>query len=372
MADDNSPRFSKRAPVILDTDLGDDVDDTWALVMLLKSFKELDLLYILTCFGKGEYRAALITKLLHLAEDPYYLQFIPTSSCSDSHFHVGIGLDPPQEAQQSYSYGQKHQNGWLQDFKLFGEDYKGEDTYTNKNVKIHKNGVQHMIDIIMQSQEIVTLICIGPLTNIGAALQMEPAIRNKVRIVCMAGSVRYGYDLSSTIAAEYNVRKDVKAAQDVFGTKWAEPLIVTPLDTCGIVRFEGSQFQKLIESPDPMVKSIIDNYVHWAHSRKLIEKPLISELPKSSILFDTVAVYLAFRTDHLVMENLIISINDEGFMKIEDSAKSDLPVVQVAASWKNIQAYKQFLLARLLGPYHTLYSYRHDNDPAPASPRSRH
>ena len=119
-----------------------------------------------------------------------------------------------------------------------------------------------------------------------------------------------------------------------------------------------------------MVKAIVDNYIHWAHSRKLIEKPLISELPKTSILFDTVAVYLAFRTDHLVMEDLVISINDEGFMKIEDPSKSSLPVISCASSWKNIQAYKQFLLARLLGPYHTLYSYRHDTDLAPSSPRS--
>ena len=92
----------------------------------------------------------------------------------------------------------------------------------------------------------------GPLTNIAAALKMEPAIRNRVRVVCMAGSVRYGYDLvfwiqvsqywltqSKTLVAEYNVRKDIKATQDVFGTHWAQPLIVTPLDTCGIVRFEG-------------------------------------------------------------------------------------------------------------------------------------
>ncbi|MCX6560659.1 MAG: nucleoside hydrolase, partial [Candidatus Aminicenantes bacterium] len=55
-----------RTPVILDTDIGDDIDDTWALVMLLKS-QELDLKLVTTTFGKSEYRAKIVAKVLTLA-----------------------------------------------------------------------------------------------------------------------------------------------------------------------------------------------------------------------------------------------------------------------------------------------------------------
>ena len=72
-----------------------------------------------------------------------------------------MGLDPSAEAQQSYSYGQKHQSAWLENFQLYDDNNNEQDTYTNKNVVVHKKGVEKMIEIIMQSQEIVTLICIG-------------------------------------------------------------------------------------------------------------------------------------------------------------------------------------------------------------------
>ena len=52
-----------KTPVILDTDIGDDIDDTWALAMLLRS-PELDPKLITTTYGKAEYRAKLIAKFL--------------------------------------------------------------------------------------------------------------------------------------------------------------------------------------------------------------------------------------------------------------------------------------------------------------------
>ena len=56
----------KKIPVILDTDIGDDIDDTWALVMLLKS-PELDLKLVVTDFGKAPYRAKIAARILETA-----------------------------------------------------------------------------------------------------------------------------------------------------------------------------------------------------------------------------------------------------------------------------------------------------------------
>src|SRR5580700_10013580 len=50
-------------PVILATDIGDDIDDTWALGFLLKC-PELDLKLVVTEYGKSEYRAKLLGKFL--------------------------------------------------------------------------------------------------------------------------------------------------------------------------------------------------------------------------------------------------------------------------------------------------------------------
>src|ERR1017187_3493668 len=57
---------SKRLPVILATDIGDDIDDTWALGFLLKC-QELDLKLVVGDYGKREYRAKLLAKFLQTA-----------------------------------------------------------------------------------------------------------------------------------------------------------------------------------------------------------------------------------------------------------------------------------------------------------------
>ena len=53
-------------PVILDTDIGDDIDDTWALALLLKS-TELNLKLVVSDYGEAQYRARLLAKLLERA-----------------------------------------------------------------------------------------------------------------------------------------------------------------------------------------------------------------------------------------------------------------------------------------------------------------
>src|SRR4030095_12040973 len=56
----------RRIPVILDTDIGDDIDDTWALVPAPKA-AALDLKLIVTDFGTTEQRARLVARVLELA-----------------------------------------------------------------------------------------------------------------------------------------------------------------------------------------------------------------------------------------------------------------------------------------------------------------
>ena len=57
---------SKRVPVILDTDIGDDIDDTWALAMLL-GMPQLDLKLVVTDYGNTSERTRLVAKILQRA-----------------------------------------------------------------------------------------------------------------------------------------------------------------------------------------------------------------------------------------------------------------------------------------------------------------
>ena len=92
---------SKPVPVILDTDIGLDVDDVWALAFLLRC-PEIDLRLAVSSTGDTKYSAALVAKLLDIADR------------SDVPVGVGLAIDAKERTHAS----------WLADYDL--SDYRGE------------------------------------------------------------------------------------------------------------------------------------------------------------------------------------------------------------------------------------------------------
>ena len=299
-------RSAKRIPVILDTDIGDDIDDTWALALLLKS-PEFDIKLVVGDKGKSQYRAGLIAKLLETA--------------GRTDIPVGVGLGPTS--------GGGGQSAWVKGYDL--KAYPG---------KVHEDGVKAMIDTIMQSPQRVTLIATGPVPNVAAALKREPRIAERARFVGMHGSVRRGYGGSKNVSAEYNVRADPKACQAVFTAPW--DITITPLDTCGLVHLTGEKYRAVRDSKDPMAAAVIANYRVWSADQ---ERAKQAE-SRSSTLFDTVAVYLAFSEKLVKIERLGIRVTDKGYTVIDPQAK----VMKVATEWKDMGAFEDLLVKRLTGP----------------------
>jgi len=301
-------RSAKKIPVIYDSDIGDDIDDTWALVMLLKS-PEFDVRLVVGDNHKSLYRARLFARLLTIA--------------GRTDIPIGIGLGPKE--------GQGRQSRWLGDYDL--ESYPG---------RVYEDGVQAIIDTIMNSKERITLIAVGPLPNIAEALKRQPKIAQKARFIGMHGSVRRGYGGSRNISAEYNVRADIAACQKVLSAPW--PVTITPLDTCGLVHLRGDRYRKVRDSKEPLAKALIENYRIW----RLNNKPgaIRTDETASSTLFDTVAVYLGFSEKFLKMETLPIRVDEKGFTRIDETAKK----IRVAAAWKDMAAFEDLLVERVTGP----------------------
>lgn len=302
---------AKKIPVVLSTDIGDDIDDTWALGFLLKS-PELDLKLAIGDYGRPEYRAKLLAR------------FLERTGHADVPVGLGVNVGKPG--------GDLRQGEWVKDYDL--GSYPGV---------VHRDGVQAMINLIMTSPEPITVIAIGPAPNIAAALEREPRIAERARFVGMHGSVRLGYGGSKTPAAEWNVKADPKSCQKVFTAPW--PMTITPLDTCGIINLAGEKYRKVRDSKDPVAVAILENYRLWlahANNGKGDTKPADS---RSSTLFDTVAVYLAFDQSRCNMETLGIRVTDDGFTKIDSDAKK----VSAATSWKNLGAFEDLLVNRVSG-----------------------
>jgi inosine-uridine nucleoside N-ribohydrolase len=88
------------------------------------------------------------------------------------------------------------------------------------------HAVDWLIETLLASDGDITLIPVGPLTNIATAIQKEPAILAKVpEIVIMGGAHDHG---NSTASAEFNIWLDPEAARIVVNC--GRPIRMVPLD----------------------------------------------------------------------------------------------------------------------------------------------
>ncbi len=293
---------TKPVPVILDTDIGSDIDDTWALAMLLRS-PEMDLKLVTAATCEPAVRARIICRLLDVA--------------GRSDVGVGVGLDVVKQDIRHRS--------WVDGYDL--SRYRG---------RVHADGVAALVRTIMESPRPVTLICIGPLPNVAAALEREPAIARKAHFVGMHGSVYRGYGGSAEVSKEWNVVADPRSCQRVFAADWLS-MAITPLDTCGLVRLTGDKYRTVAASRDPLTAAVIENYNLWRGAMPPMEGDA------SSVLFDTVAVYLGFARDLLEMRRLGVRITDDGYTVSDGSARP----VDVAVGWKDLGGFEDLLVRRL-------------------------
>jgi inosine-uridine nucleoside N-ribohydrolase len=292
-------------PVIIDTDIGTDIDDTWALVMALRS-PELDVRLITTSTGAPAYRAALVADLLAAAGRPD----IP----------IGLGaagggrLEEPLAELADPRRLEAHPGGVM-------------------------DGVAAIAETISFADQRVTIVGLGPLTTVATAVGRHPEIAGRARLVAMAGSVRVGYKGSPGPVPEYNVATDVGAARAVLGAGW--PCLVTPLDTCGTVWLSGPRYSALRahEGSDPLVDALLRHQQAWLNA---VDRPDLSER-RSTTLYDTVAVYLAYDEELVVIEELDLAIDDDGTMH----AGAGGSVVRVATAWADQEGFLDHLLGRL-------------------------
>ncbi len=310
-AAEKRPASSGRIPVILDTDIGDDIDDTWALVLILRS-PELDLRLVVTDFGNTEHRAKLVAHALELA--------------GRTDIPIGIGIKQNDQLSP--------QAGWVRNFDL--AKYPG---------RVHRDGVQALIDTVMESPQPMTLIAIGPPPNLKAALEREPRIAGRLRLAGMFGSIHRGYNGKPAPEPEWNVRSEKAAARAVLSAAWKEA-VVTPLDTCGLVRLSGERYARVREAGDPLLHGLVEAFGIWCHNRDWCAKDPAYVAGKSSTLFDTVAVYLAISRDLVKTETSGVRVTDEGMTVPDPSA----PPVTWATDWVSLDGFEEWLATRLARP----------------------
>jgi len=307
------PSGPPRTPVVIVTDIGTDIDDSWALALALRS-PELDVKLVLTDPPDTLYRAKVAAKLLQAA--------------GRSDIPVGIGDNHGPMADDNKTLAP-----WVAGYDL--SKYPGQ---------VYQDGIAALIDVVEKSPRPVTIVAIGPVPSLAIALKRAPDIAAKCRFVGMYGSFDAGYD-GGAPAAEFNVKVDPAGLRAVLSAPWRD-ILLTPLDTCGVVGLRGDRYHAVWSATgDPLLRALITSYCIFAPRQNWMNCDFFTT--RSTTLFDCVAVYLAYSEDLVETETIPFEITDDGFTR--RSATGPLRA-RVAIRWKNREGFEAELAGRLLAP----------------------
>ncbi|MGB0934481.1 MAG: nucleoside hydrolase [Alphaproteobacteria bacterium] len=209
-------------PIIIDCDPGN--DDAVAISVAIASPEDFDIRGITTVAGNVDVEQIAINamKICELAGRPD----IP----------VYKGARRPLVREEIFAD------------MMHGETGLDGSTMPEPTMKLQeKHACSFLIDHVMQSNEKITVLATGPLTNIALALVQEPAIKDNIeRIIIMGGSMSTG---NITAAAEFNMYADPHAAHVVFTSGMDISLIGLDVSHQLIVTAERSAQMRALGNP---------------------------------------------------------------------------------------------------------------------------
>lgn len=218
-----------RIPIIFDTDIGDDIDDALALALALQS-PELDVRAVTTVVDDTESRTRLAWKELGL----YGRRDIALATGASEPL-----LDPMRP-------------GRARQFEVL----TSADTAPEAS---RRRAADLIIETLLQSPEKITLVPVGPLTNIALALKLEPRIKSHIeKIVLMGGAF-------GMLQPEYNIVRDRAAAEIVFRS--GVPVTAVGLDVTTKCKLQRADIERMRAAGNPASQFLVRLIELWQNNK---------------------------------------------------------------------------------------------------------
>ncbi len=156
----------------------------------------------------------------------------------DKHPRLGASTAPRPSFRQS----EVEPPGFLDPLRLNGNYGLGTAEIPMAQLHNQRESAKLMIDLVKNNPHEVTLLTLGPLSNVAIACELAPDFLDSLqRLVCLGGSVGVGGDV--TAAAEFNIFADPMSAQSVLQSIATRTLV--PLDVSNKTVLTFDQFDRL-------------------------------------------------------------------------------------------------------------------------------
>ena len=283
--------------IIIDTDIGDDVDDAFAVALALRS-PELEILGITATFGDTETRAKLLDRLLGEAGRP----------------DIPVATGTPTQTTGLFTQRRYAEGGHFARAS-------------------HPKAVDFILDQIRRYPGQITLVAIGPLMNVGALIDKGPETFRKLRrVVLMGGSIErsygdLGYSKPRGPEAEWNIKNDIPSAQKLFAS--GVPIFMMPLDSTQL-KLDEVKRAILFKASTPLTDALILLYHQWGQ--------------ETPTLFDVMTVAYILDPTLCPVTPMHIRVDENGFTRAEAGS----PNAQVCLD-SDSDAFFRFYIPRVSG-----------------------
>lgn len=253
-----------RARVIIDTDIGGDPDDALAIALAAAS-PELAIEGITTVYDDVLYHARRAARVLELAGA------LPCPIYNGASHTLLRNRKPPWRTGAGQE-AEEEQAGTAQDALDGGRQPVNAG-----------RAVDFIIRTVMDHPGEITLVCIGPLTNIAAAIAVEPQLIGRVKeIVWMGGVVRLGANGAELPATEHNVTCDPEAASVVLGS--GAPIVMIGLDATWKAAIGRAECARLAASGKPVNAALADVVGRWLDRIGAASTPMHDPLAVAAVI----------------------------------------------------------------------------------------
>lgn len=217
--------------IIIDTDVGDDIDDSFALAWALAN-PRFEVVAITSAWGDTTLRDRMIRRILATMG------------------REGIPIGHGRATQNRTVFTQRH---WAEAASPLARPPTDATALMTEKIRRHPGKI--------------VLVALAPLTNIGALIDRDPETFRKLKaVVVMGGSIERGYNSGngavpgSPPSAEYNAAMDPASLRKLLAS--GVPVVLFPLDSTQ-VKFQEIERDRLLGNGGPISEMLAALYHQW-------------------------------------------------------------------------------------------------------------